>query len=144
MLRIREAVLEEIRTHMRETYPHECCGLIIGVSEDGARRGLGSRRCRNLNTERARDRYELDPADMLRTSQELVGSEQDIVGVYHSHPDHPSQPSEFDRDHAWPGWSYIIGSVMKGQVATVQSWELDESARRFEEETIAVDEEKVR
>lgn len=144
MLRIREAVLEEIRTHMRETYPHECCGLIIGVSEDGVRSGTRSRRCRNLNTERARDRYELDPSDMLRTSQELMGTDLDIVGVYHSHPDHPSRPSEFDRDRAWPGWSYMIGSVMKGEVASVQSWELDESARVFEEETIAVDEEKVR
>jgi proteasome lid subunit RPN8/RPN11 len=143
MLRIQQTVLDEIQAHMRETYPDECCGLIIGVSDNGARSGLGARRCRNLNTDRARDRYELDPADMLKASHELSGTGQDIVGIYHSHPDHPSRPSEFDRDHAWPGWSYMIGSVMNGRVASVQSWELDESARSFEEEPIEVDEESV-
>jgi proteasome lid subunit RPN8/RPN11 len=142
MLRIRKSVLEEIEAHMRETYPHECCGLIIGASDNGVRTGLGSRRCRNLNTERAADRYELDPMDMLRAGKDLEGSDRDIVGVYHSHPDHPSRPSEFDRDRAWPGWSYVIGSVMKGEVSLVQSWELDEGAKRFDEEAVEVEEER--
>lgn len=133
--------MEQIQEHMRETYPHECCGLIVGSSENGVRTGLEFRRCRNLNTERAADRYLLDPTDMLRAEQELAGTDRDIVGVYHSHPDHPSRPSEFDRDHAWPGWSYMIGSVMGGEVSSVQSWELDEDARRFDEEPIEVEEE---
>lgn len=144
MLRISRSVLEDIQGHMQETYPHECCGLIIGASANGVRQALDSRRCRNLNEERAADRYELDPSDMLRAEQELAGTGRDIVGVYHSHPDHPSRPSEFDRDHAWPGWSYMIGSVMNGQVRSVRSWELDDSAGRFDEEPLEVEEEMQR
>jgi proteasome lid subunit RPN8/RPN11 len=87
------------------------------------------------------DRYELDPKDMLTAQQELEGSDQDIVGIYHSHPDHPSRASEFDRDHAWPGWSYMIGSVMKGQIDSVQSWILDPSGAQFQEESVEVEEE---
>jgi proteasome lid subunit RPN8/RPN11 len=136
MLRIGQTTLDQIRAHMEEIYPHECCGLIYGRVADGVRAAEGARRCGNLNTERAVDRYELDPMDMLRCERELEGTGQDIIGVYHSHPDHPSRPSVFDRDHAWPGWSYMIGSVMKGRVVSVQSWELDEGAKRFEEESI--------
>jgi proteasome lid subunit RPN8/RPN11 len=144
MLRIGRQVLEEIEAHMEETYPNECCGLIIGAASGGVRTGVRSWRCGNLNTERAVDRYQLDPMDMLRAQQALEGSDEDIVGIYHSHPDHPSRPSEFDRDHAWSGWSYMIGSVMSGKVESVQSWELDEAAHRFNEEPVEVEEEKVR
>jgi len=140
MLRIRKKALDEIHAHMEETYPHECCGLIIGVADSGVRTGVAARRCGNLNTERAADRYELDPRDMLRAEQELQGSGNDIVGIYHSHPDHPSRPSRFDADHAWPGWSYMIGSVMQGRVVSVQSWELDDSEARFDEEPIELEE----
>jgi len=144
MLRISRKALEEIQAHMEETYPHECCGLIIGPSETHGRTGARSWRCGNLNTERAVDRYELDPQDMLKAQQSLSEGDEDIVGVYHSHPDHPSRPSEFDRDHAWPGWSYMIGSVMNGKMSSLQSWELDDSAGRFDEEPIEVQEENER
>ena len=134
-------MLDEIEAHMRHTYPHECCGLIIGTSAGDVRTGTRSWPCGNLNTERAVDRYELDPNDMLRAQQDLEGRDEDIVGIYHSHPDHPSQASRFDRDHAWPGWSYMIGSVMNGQVAMVQSWILDESGTAFDEEPVEVEQE---
>ena len=139
MLRIRKSAMTAIEAHMRETYPHECCGLIIGSAYGEVREGRRSAPCGNLNTERAADRYELDPRDMLRIQQELEGTSHDIVGVYHSHPDHPSRASETDREHAWPGWSYMIGSVVEGEVASVQSWVLDASGERFEEEPVAVD-----
>lgn len=126
---------------MRETYPNECCGLIIGTAEDDVRTGDRSWRCGNLNTERAVDRYELDPRDMLAAQRTLEGRGEDIVGIYHSHPDHPSRASEFDREHAWPGWSYMIGSVMQGDVASLQSWILDPSGTQFIEETVEVEEE---
>jgi len=139
VLRIPKNVLDEIQAHMEETYPHECCGLIIGSVESDGRVAATSRRCGNLNTERAADRYELDPKDMLAAQQELEGGPLDIIGIYHSHPDHPSRPSQTDLNHAWPGWSYIIGSVEKGSVASVQSWALTEAADRFEEEVMDVD-----
>ena len=132
-------VLDEIHGHMEETYPHECCGLIVGAVEGGARVAVAARRCRNLNTERAEDRYELDPKDMLAAQHELDGGPWDIVGIYHSHPDHPSRPSQTDLNHAWPGWSYMIGSVERGTVAKVQSWALNDAGDRFDEESMEVE-----
>jgi proteasome lid subunit RPN8/RPN11 len=138
MLRIPQAALDEIQAHMEATYPHECCGLIIGALEGAARVAATSRRCRNLNTERAQDRYELDPKDMLAAQQELDGGPWDIIGIYHSHPDHPSRPSQTDLNHAWPGWSYMIGSVATGSVENIQSWELNSSGERFDEESMEI------
>ncbi len=139
MLRIPKDVMNAIQGHMEETYPHECCGLIIGTIEGQARVAATSWRCGNLNKERAVDRYELDPKDMLAAQKEFQDGLLDIIGIYHSHPDHPSRPSEFDTDHAWVGWSYMIGSVEKGKVGPVQSWELNESEHRFDEERIEIE-----
>ena len=132
MLEIPRSVLDEIQKHMEEIYPHECCGLIVGTFSGSGRVATTSRRCGNLNTERAKDRYELDPKD-------IRDGPWDIIGVYHSHPDHPSRPSQTDLNHAWPGWSYMIGSVQKGTVASVQSWELNERENRFDEESLKID-----
>ena len=139
MLRIPQGVLHEIHRHMEETYPRECCGLIIGTLDGQERTAAAARRCGNLNTARAVDRYELDPKDMLTVQKEFEDGPLDIIGIYHSHPDHPSRPSQFDTDHAWPGWSYMIGSVAHGKVASVQSWELNETERRFDEEPMEVE-----
>ncbi len=138
MLEIPRSVLDEIQQHMEETYPHECCGLIVGTFSPSSRVATSSRRCGNLNTERANDRYELDPKDMLAADKELQGSPWEIIGIYHSHPDHPSRPSQTDLNHAWPGWSYMIGSVQKGTVASVRSWELNEQENRFDEEPLTI------
>ena len=75
---------------------------------------------------------------MLKVQRELDGGPWDIIGVYHSHPDHPSRPSGFDTDHAWPGYSYIIGSVEKGKMGSLESWELDQSGSAFEEEELEI------
>jgi proteasome lid subunit RPN8/RPN11 len=123
---------------MEETYPHECCGLLIGTLDGGARVATASRRCRNLNIERAADRYELDPRDMLAAERELAGVPWDIIGIYHSHPDHRSRPSQTDLNHAWPGWSYLIGAVEKGSMVRVQSWELDSDGGKFDEEVLEI------
>ncbi len=93
MLRIPKDVMSAIHEHMEETYPHECCGLIIGALSGQARVAATSRRCGNLNKERAVDRYELDPKDMLAAQKEFQDGPLDIIGIYHSHPDHPSRPS---------------------------------------------------
>jgi proteasome lid subunit RPN8/RPN11 len=138
MLEIPRLVLDEIQKHMEETYPHECCGLIVGDFGDEARVAATSRRCGNLNTERAADRYELDPKDMLAVEKEFRDSPWEIIGIYHSHPDHPSRPSRTDLNHAWPGWSYMIGSVEKGSVVSVRSWELNERENRFDEESMEI------
>jgi proteasome lid subunit RPN8/RPN11 len=113
---------------------------MVGVGEKGRKVVHAFRKCRNLNTERAHDRYEMDPICMLQVQREFENSPWDIIGIYHSHPDHPSRPSQTDTDRAWPDYSYVIISVQKGTVAGAQSWVLDEREKRFLEESLVVDE----
>ena len=140
MIRISELVLREVYDHMESSYPNECCGLLIGTSDGQTRVAHTFRKCRNLNTERAHDRYEMDPLCMLQAQREFESGPWDIVGIYHSHPDHPSRPSQTDTDRAWPNWSYIIVSVQKGTVASAQSWVLNDVEKKFYEEPLVVDE----
>ena len=140
MIRITAALIREVYVHAEASYPHECCGLLIGATDGQTRVARAFRKCRNLNTERAHDRYEMDPLCMLQAQREFESSPWDIVGIYHSHPDHPSRPSQTDTDRAWPDWSYMIVSVEKGTVASAQSWVLNEGEKRFYEEPLVVDE----
>ena len=137
MLKIPNAILREIYDHIEASYPNECCGLMVGTMDGDTRTVHTYRKCKNLNTERARDRYDLDPLDMLRTQREFQDSPWDIVGIYHSHPDHPSRPSQTDTDAAHEGYSYVIISVEKGKVAKAQSWLLNGAEKKFYEEEIS-------
>ena len=139
MLKIPNNVLREIYDHTEASYPNECCGLMIGTMSRGERSVETFRKCRNLNTERARDRYEMDPLDMLRVQREFESGPLDIVGIYHSHPDHPSRPSQTDTDRAWPDYSYVIISVQGGTVASANSWVLNEAEHWFNEEPLVVE-----
>lgn len=115
-------------------YPSETCGLLLGVRTGDAVAVRELVQARNLNRERAWDRYELDPKDFLAADSlaRLLGIE--IVGVWHSHPDHPAFPSETDQAAAWTGWSYVIVSVGAEGVRELRSWRLD--GNRFVEEAI--------
>lgn len=128
----------QVEAHARETYPHECCGFLIGCPPrtPGSPRTVSrTHRLVNQRTDRAHDRYEIDPLDWVRVERGLREGEQ-VVGIYHSHPDHPSRPSEFDREHAHPRMSYVIVSVRGGEIASLQSWELGDETRLFDEEAI--------
>ena len=139
MLKIPNTVLREIYDHTEASYPNECCGLMVGTMDSDTRTVHTFRKCKNLNTERARDRYDLDPLDMLRTQREFQDGPWDIIGIYHSHPDHPSRPSQTDTDRAWPNYSYIIISVQKGTVASANTWVLNETERKFYEEPLVIE-----
>jgi len=139
MLKISRNILKEIYDHTESSYPNECCGLMIGTMEGDTRTVHTFRKCRNLNTERSRDRYDMDPRDMLKAQREFEGSPWDIIGIYHSHPDHPSRPSQTDTDRAWPDYSYIIVSVQQGTVASANSWILNEAERKFCEEPLVIE-----
>ncbi len=114
----------QIRAHGEATYPHECCGYLVGPTLD---RVTGTRRLTNTNTTRAHDRYELDPLEQMRIEREVDDAGLVVAGVYHSHPDHPARPSETDRLNAVPGWSFVIVQVLKGKSADLTSWQLDTS-----------------
>jgi len=135
MITIPTSLLRQIYDHTEASYPYECCGLMIGtMGQDKTVHAF--RRCKNLNTVRANHRYDMDPLYMLRVEREFESSPWDIIGIYHSHPDHPSRPSQTDTDRGWPDYSYVIISVQQGTVAGAQSWVLDEGQRKFDEEPL--------
>jgi proteasome lid subunit RPN8/RPN11 len=104
--------LDAIRKHGREGYPFEVCGLLIGASRepwDGSTVDITeAARARNLNTDRANDRYDLDPADYMRIEKDATARGLSVVGVYHTHPNAPGIASSTDREAAWEGFAYLI------------------------------------
>jgi len=130
------SILDEIRRHGRSAYPEECCGLLVGHLEPSAKRVVALRRAVNAREDSRQNRYLISPEDILEAEKEASASGLDIIGVYHSHPDHPARPSEFDRDNAVPWYSYVILSVAGGVPAELTSWRLREDRSGFGAETI--------
>jgi proteasome lid subunit RPN8/RPN11 len=112
-MRIVASALDEIRAHASEGYPNEICGML--VAKRGSRVVTGIKRATNANTDRPRDTYQIDPREHLRIERECDAQDLDIVGYYHSHPDHASYASIRDRESAWPGYHYLIVSVPNGK-----------------------------
>jgi proteasome lid subunit RPN8/RPN11 len=128
--------LRAIDRHGEQTYPEECCGFLIGQAS-GDRTVV--ERLLPVDNERQdsrHNRYVINPETVLAAHKEARAAGADVVGYYHSHPDHPSKPSDFDREHAWPGLSYLIVSVQKGRAADARSWRLADDRDQFDEEII--------
>jgi proteasome lid subunit RPN8/RPN11 len=128
-LRITSGVDTAIRRHGQETYPHECCGALVG--RDGAVTAVVA--LPNTTDEGPRRRFMVRPSDYQlaeRRASELGG---ELLGFYHSHPDHPARPSQYDLDHAWPTFAYIIVAVAEGVAKDMTVWYLQEDRSRFEE-----------
>jgi proteasome lid subunit RPN8/RPN11 len=125
-------LVDEIRRHGTETYPEECCGGLLGERRDGTVRVLSAERVPNRGTERKERRYTIDPRDYLRLERLAGETGLSVVGIYHSHPDHPAVPSEFDREHAWPYFHYVIVAVEAGRAGDVACWVLSEDRGSFE------------
>ncbi len=114
-------------------YPLEACGLLIGRMQTGVWHIDEAREVPNLNSERAADRFILDPDAYRKTDRELVGSGREIIGIYHSHPDCPAKPSPTDLSAAWDGFAYIIVSTCNGAAADTRCWALNASGDRFQQ-----------
>jgi len=143
MLKISHANYEALRRHGEETYPYECCGILLGrFEDDGTRVVTSTARAGNTRTDSAHNRYNIDPKDLIRIQREGRERGEDIVGFYHSHPDHPAQWSSTDlADAHWLGCSYVITSVEKGAAAITNSFELagtDENDKRLVDEIVDV------
>lgn len=143
MLKITQEKYAAIRQHGEETYPHECCGVLLGrFEEDGSRIVSSTARCGNTRTDSAHNRYNIDPKELVRIQREGRERGEDIVGFYHSHPDHPAQWSKTDHEEAhWIGCSYMITSVEKGKAAITNSFELtgsDENDKKLVDEKVEV------
>jgi proteasome lid subunit RPN8/RPN11 len=112
-MKIALSALEAIRAHGVDGYPHEICGIMIGPRGGGTVTEV--KRANNIVVERAQDRYEIDPRDHIRIQREADDAGMDIVGYYHSHPDHPAQASRFDTERSWAGYVYVIVAIEGGQ-----------------------------
>lgn len=144
MIKFSRKNYDSIRAHGEETYPHECCGVLLGsFNDDGSRVVSSTARCGNTRTDSAHNRYNIDPRQLVRIQREGRVRGEDIVGFYHSHPDHPAQWSKTDHEEAhWIGCSYVITSVEKGKAAVTNSFELsgtDESNKRLIDEKIEIE-----
>jgi proteasome lid subunit RPN8/RPN11 len=136
-IRMTGALVEEIRREGEQAYPAECCGVlggrIVGAGKEVSRLVAMV----NHRTDDPR-RYLITPEDLLRTTEDLKRSALEVLGYYHSHPDHPAAPSEFDSQHAWPWYSYIIVRVEGGRAAEVTSWVLEEDCSAMRQESLEV------
>jgi proteasome lid subunit RPN8/RPN11 len=129
-------VAATIRRHGEETFPHECCGALIGTGE----RVVAAVPLPNTTEEGPRRRFLVRPSDYRMAEQRATELGGELLGFYHSHPDHPARPSQFDLDHAWPNFAYVIVSVMSGVARDLTVWFLQDDRSRFDEGTLNGDE----
>jgi len=120
---------QAIRLHGQETYPHECCGALIGTADAVT----GTVALPNTTEEGPRRRFLVRPSDYRQAEQRATEIGGELLGFYHSHPDHPARPSQYDLDHAWPTFAYIIVSVMNGASGDMTVWYLKHDRSIFEE-----------
>lgn len=124
-LRIPSRLLNRIIGRAARGYPHEVCGLLLGSAGEDGIRVERNHDARNLAEDRPSDRYTLDPRDFLAADTDARRAGLEIVGIWHTHPDHPARPSETDRSKAWPGYVYLILSVRREGVVDLTGWRLD-------------------
>jgi len=128
--------LQTIDRHAAMSYPEECCGVLIGHSDAESTVVERVLSVGNERSDSRHNRFLINPETILAAHKEARALGLDVVGYYHSHPDHPARPSEFDRDHAWPGVSYLIVSVERGRVVDTRSWRLADDREKFDEEAV--------
>lgn len=140
MLAINPKSYSGLRLHGEETYPEECCGMLLGGFREGGSEAIAAVRCVNARRDSPRNRYAIDPKELVRVQRDARERGLEIVGFYHSHPDHLAQWSSTDLAEAyWVGCSYVITSVVKGQAAETRSFRLEgswENKKLVEEETV--------
>lgn len=137
MITISEKQLSEIREHGVRDYPYECCGLLLGRYTDNGKVVQETYPISNAREESAkRNRFLITPDELMRGERYARSRDLEVVGFYHSHPDSPAVPSNYDLEHAWPTYSYIIVSTSEGQATDLFSWEQEPDRSRFNEEEI--------
>src|ERR1700747_29884 len=142
MLKISPKNYAEIRRHGEKTDPHEGCGVLLGQMDGDVRRVTSTARCGNTRTDSPQNRYHIDPKELVRIQREARNRDEDIIGFYHSHPDHPALWSQTDFAEAHGiGCSYVITRVAQGKADVTNSFELagtDETDKKFVDERVEV------
>jgi proteasome lid subunit RPN8/RPN11 len=137
MLLLAKKLEQQIRDHGAKDYPNECCGAMLGKDEDASvREVVALFPLINRRDDSPRNRFSITPQDFRDAERAAAERGLDLLGWYHSHPDHPARPSEFDREHAWPWYSYIIVSVDGGVPKDLTSWQLEDDRSKFQPEEV--------
>lgn len=138
MLELSTEQKTEIAAHGERDYPYECCGLLLGRFENEGKKVCAELLpISNAREETAkRNRFLIRPEELLQGEQHAAAKALEVIGFYHSHPDHPAVPSAYDLEHAWPVYSYIVVAIESGQAADLRSWEMQADRSRFAEEEI--------
>ena len=137
MIILSEEHIKQIEKHGEQTYPNECGGMLIGRFESDKKTVVELLPMENAMAESEQhNRVLITPKDVLKAERFAREKKLDVVGYYHSHPDHPARPSQFDLDHALPVWTYIIVSIARGKAVDLRSWEMENDRSRFNEEEI--------
>jgi len=136
LIKIDNDNLSAIRAHGEQDYPYECCGLLIGrFDADGTKTVVETYAISNAREESAkRNRFLIQPEELMRGERYAASKKLEVVGFYHSHPESPAVPSQYDLEHAWPTYSYIIVSVKNQKDGDLFSWEQDPDRSKFESE----------
>jgi proteasome lid subunit RPN8/RPN11 len=151
-LRLANEQIEAIHGHAEGDYPAECCGILLGRADGDLKQVTEVAALANLRHDPARaqellplddpgreterNRFLIDPKEQLRAEKDARARGLDVIGYYHSHPDHPARPSVYDRDHAWPWYSYVIVAVEAGKARDTASWVLRDDRSAFEPESM--------
>ena len=136
-LKIGAGDVGHIHDHAKETYPEECSGVMVGMDVGEMKIVVDVWRAENTFEEDERGhRFLIDPKEYIAFEKRAGERDMDILGVYHSHPDHPAEPSDYDREHAWPGWSYVIASVSENGIEDMRSWLLKDDRSGYKDEPI--------
>jgi proteasome lid subunit RPN8/RPN11 len=130
--------LEAIREHGREAYPEECCGALLGTADSGSARVARIARMENARRDERQRRYVIEPLEYARVERQADAENLSVLGFYHSHPDHPAVPSEYDREHSFPFFHYVVLAVGAGVPGEAASYVLSEDRGAFEREVIRV------
>lgn len=137
-IQLSQRVVDAIRRHAAAAYPYECCGALIGAAAgDDLIEIVDAQALDNVTDEGPRRRFRVSPVDYRQSEARARELGAELVGFYHSHPDHPALPSQYDLDHAWPNFSYVIVAVAQGQSGDLRSWRLRPDRSAFEEETLS-------
>ena len=142
-LNLSHELAERIRRHGAETFPHECCGALLGRDSEATdqsvmREVLVLLPLVNRRDDSPRNRFSVTAEDVLDADKVAQKQGLEVIGWYHSHPDHPARPSQYDQDHAWPWYSYVIISVENGSPQEMTSWRLNDDRRAFSPEGIEI------
>jgi proteasome lid subunit RPN8/RPN11 len=136
MIEVLGETLAQIKKWAEDSYPYEACGILIGSALAESKRVTRVMPAVNRRADSPHNRYLIDPETIHRLEVSLRGSDQAILGFFHSHPDAPASPSEYDRRHAWPWYSYLIVSVLDGRAGEVVCWKLKDDRSGFDSEPI--------